>query len=106
MNRIANLLLKNADHTLLTRLVGKIFNMIDTPQEYLAYLVRIWKINTGEGNEESWCASITNALTNERRGFASLDELLDYLRTQAYQKYRSNEKKGGKNDLKTHDREK
>ena len=31
----------------------------------------------------SWCASLENAQTGERIGFASLDELFEYLQSQA-----------------------
>jgi hypothetical protein len=57
--------------------------MSETLQEYQAYLVRIWPVMNGEG--VIWRASITNAHTSESRGFASLDELFDYLRAQTYQ---------------------
>lgn len=57
--------------------------MSETLQEYRAYLIRIWSAMNAEG--VIWRASITNVHTSESRGFASLDELFDYLRAQTYQ---------------------
>jgi hypothetical protein len=45
---------------------------------YVSYLLRLWQVRCGEG--AAWLASLENARTGERRGFASLDELFDFLR--------------------------
>lgn len=45
---------------------------------YLAYMLRLWQVK-GEG-KLLWRASLEDVRTGERRGFASLEELLTYLR--------------------------
>ena len=45
---------------------------------YLSYLIRLWQISS-EG-ELVWRASLESPHTGERKGFASLDGLLDFLR--------------------------
>lgn len=49
-------------------------------QGYLSYMLRLWQ--TGEGNVAGWRASVHVIATGERRAFASLDELVAYLRDQ------------------------
>ncbi len=46
--------------------------------DYLSYLLRLWR----EGDEEKqvWRASLDSGLNGERYGFASLDDLFDFLR--------------------------
>jgi hypothetical protein len=46
--------------------------------DYLAYLLRLWRAKA-EG-ETTWRASLESSLTGERQGFASLDELFEFLR--------------------------
>jgi hypothetical protein len=46
---------------------------------YQSYLLRLWQVNEGEGG---WRASLESAQTGERRGFATLDDLFDYVRSQ------------------------
>lgn len=48
---------------------------------YLAYLLRLWQV--GSGGESTWRASLENAHTGERQGFASLDDLFRFLRQEA-----------------------
>jgi hypothetical protein len=55
--------------------------MIEQPREYMAYLVRIWPVRSK--GRTIWHVALENAHTGERRGFASLDDLIDYLRVQA-----------------------
>jgi hypothetical protein len=62
--------------------------------DYLSYLLRLWRVTgddkTNQGDEAShctgetvtWRASLESALTGERKGFASLDDLFDFLRRQ------------------------
>jgi len=38
---------------------------------------------TSDGEECSWCASLEQPGTEERRGFATLDDLFDFLREKA-----------------------
>ena len=54
--------------------------MAEERLEYLSYLLRLWP----EGGEEEavWRASLESPHTGERVGFASLEELFDYLRQQ------------------------
>ena len=44
----------------------------------MSYLLRLWQVSCGEGL--AWRASLESARTGERHGFASLDELSDFLR--------------------------
>jgi hypothetical protein len=44
---------------------------------YLSYLLRLWQEDK-EG--QAWRMSLENAHTDERKGFASLDELFSFLR--------------------------
>jgi hypothetical protein len=47
-------------------------------QDYLSYLLRLWW--AGKGERDGWRASLQDASTGERKSFASLDDLLLYLR--------------------------
>ena len=47
---------------------------------YLSYLLRLWQ--TGEGGERAWRASLESPGTKRRQGFASLETLFDFLRSQ------------------------
>ena len=47
---------------------------------YLAYLLRLWRVK--EEGKTTWRASLQSPQTRERRGFASLDTLFDFLRQQ------------------------
>jgi hypothetical protein len=47
---------------------------------YQAYLLRLWRVG-GEG-EAAWRASLEDAHTGERQGFADLDALFDHVRSQ------------------------
>ena len=46
---------------------------------YQSYLLRLWRAKEGE---EGWRASLESAQTGERRSFATLDALFDYVRSQ------------------------
>jgi hypothetical protein len=54
--------------------------MVSERPEYLSYLLRLWSVNGAE--KTVWRASLENALTGERKAFASLDDLFDFLRQQ------------------------
>lgn len=60
---------------------------------YVAYLLRLWQV--GEGENAWWRASLETPQTAERRGFASLDDLFEYLlaRTGAVSEPRARENK-------------
>ena len=47
---------------------------------YLSYLLRLWQ--TSDGGEQIWRASLQSSGTGKRQGFASLEELFDFLQTQ------------------------
>ena len=52
----------------------------DTPREqrqYFAYLLRVWQVSSA--GQISWRASLEDAETGERIGFADLDALCAYL---------------------------
>ena len=47
---------------------------------YLSYLLRLWQ--TGEGGKRTWRASLESPGTQRRQGFASLENLFDFLESQ------------------------
>jgi hypothetical protein len=47
--------------------------------DYQSYLLRLWRAKEGE---EGWRASLESAQTGERKGFATLDALFGYVRSQ------------------------
>lgn len=51
------------------------------PKRYHSYLLRMWQ--TSDGESCTWRASLEQPGTKERRGFASLDQLFDFLKDQA-----------------------
>jgi len=55
--------------------------------DYLSYLLRLWRGGDdggpqGAGEKPVWRASLESARTGERRSFATLDDLFDFLRGQ------------------------
>ena len=46
---------------------------------YHSYLLRLWQVNEGD---KGWRASLESAQSGELRGFATLDALFDYVRSQ------------------------
>lgn len=46
-------------------------------QDYLSYLLRLWRVNE---EETGWRASLESSYTGGRKGFANLDALFDFLR--------------------------
>jgi hypothetical protein len=44
---------------------------------YLAYMLRLWQVGSGE--ELAWRASLESHRTGERRGFANLEALFEFL---------------------------
>jgi hypothetical protein len=46
---------------------------------YVAYLLRLWQARDAEGVR--WRASLEDIRTGQRQGFASLEELFEFLRT-------------------------
>ena len=49
-------------------------------QHYLAYMLRLWQVSSD--GEPTWRASVESPHSGERKGFASLDDLFDFLRRQ------------------------
>ncbi len=47
---------------------------------YLAYMLRLWQ--AGSDEELTWRASLESPHTGERRGFASLEALFEFLEEQ------------------------
>lgn len=52
-------------------------------QRYLSYLLRMWQ--TSDGKKTVWRASLQSPISEERHGFASLEELMSFLQAQAEQ---------------------
>jgi hypothetical protein len=48
--------------------------------EYVSYLLRLWRVDGS--TQPIWRASLKSASTGEQVGFASLEELFDYLRAE------------------------
>ena len=48
------------------------------PRPYLSYLLRLWSAE--DGGERIWRASLESPHSGQRTGFASLDDLFDFLR--------------------------
>ena len=74
-----------------------------TEQHYLSYLLRLWQ--TCDGQTRIWRASLESPGTGERRGFADLQALFDFLSAeigqdqssdQPYGRHSVNEEKEGK----------
>jgi hypothetical protein len=68
---------------------------VEEQADYLSYLLRLWREDDGGGGHREdaepdqaggkavWRASLESVRTGERRSFASLEELFDFLREQA-----------------------
>ena len=54
--------------------------MAERQQDYASYLLRLWKME--EQGRAVWLASLENALTGERKNFASLAALAQFLQDQ------------------------
>jgi hypothetical protein len=54
--------------------------MIDDQHTYHAYLLRLWRVNSGHSTV--WHASVEDSRTGERKGFADLHGLLAFLEEQ------------------------
>lgn len=55
--------------------------MAEPRRLYLAYLVRLWRVNTEQGT--IWRASVESPHTAERRAFADLNQLFAFLEQRA-----------------------
>ena len=54
--------------------------MAERHPNYASYLLRLWKAE--EQGQRIWLASLENALTGERKNFASLAALVQFLQDQ------------------------
>jgi hypothetical protein len=54
--------------------------VIGKPPKYIAYLVRLWQVDTRTGR--LWHASLEDPHTGERKGFADLQSLFTFLKEQ------------------------
>jgi hypothetical protein len=55
----------------------------DGPPRYGAYLLRYWEVRSDlPGRPSTWRFSLEEAGTEERRGFASLEDLVAFLATE------------------------
>jgi hypothetical protein len=56
-------------------------------RDYVSYLLRMWQDSSDEepsrSKEAVWRATLQSPRTGERVGFASLDDLFDFLKVQA-----------------------
>ena len=50
--------------------------MSDKPEDYTSYLLRVWRVREFR---DTWRISLENAQTHELRGFASLEEVFEFL---------------------------
>jgi len=49
-------------------------------RRYFSYMLRLWE--TSDGERQMWRASLESPGSGERRGFASLQSLIDFLEAQ------------------------
>lgn len=54
--------------------------MSEKAETYCSYLLRLWRED--HNDEQIWRASLESAQTGERHNFATLDELIAFLREQ------------------------
>lgn len=59
--------------------------MFTEKRQYQAYLLRIWQIK--DAGQLVWRASLEDPHTSKRRGFASIEALLDFL----FEQFHNNE---------------
>jgi hypothetical protein len=52
------------------------------PEEYLSFVLRLWHQGIPGGR---WLSSLQNPITGERIGFASIDELFEFIRDKTRQ---------------------
>jgi hypothetical protein len=69
--------------------------MTEKRSRYLSYLLRLWQ--TGDAEEQTWRASLESPGDRERRGFASLEALFEFLTTQTGVESREGRDSEGRN---------
>ena len=62
--------------------------LVDIKKNYRSYLLRLWKDDAVEdiGTQE-WHIALENPFTGERRRFATLNDLFNYLESQLQEKH-------------------
>jgi hypothetical protein len=71
----------------------------EPPEEYLSYLLRLWK--TASEEPEAWRTSLEEPLTGLRRNFISADALFAFLRRQMALRSRGSDREGGDSEHST-----
>jgi len=54
----------------------------DKPPAYRSYLLRLWEERSEQPAMVAWRCSLEDPLTGQRRGFASLEALMDWLKAE------------------------
>ena len=70
---------------------------MDKQRRYLSYMLRLWE--TSDGEREIWRASLESPGSGQRRGFASVQSLIDFLEAQTSQTAPRNERVPDRDDL-------
>jgi hypothetical protein len=68
-------------------LFSKVKRLVNPPHAYRSYLLRLWQ--SDESESAVWLASLEDPHTGERRGFANLTSLFQFLSEQAEDDSRS-----------------
>jgi hypothetical protein len=66
-------------------------------RRYLSYMLRLWETSNGE--REIWRASLESPGSGQRRGFATLQSLIDFLEAQTSQTALQNEQDPDHDDV-------
>jgi len=56
--------------------------MTDQSSDYMAFLLRLWRVDENDGVQ--WRASLEEPGTGQRRGFADIDRLCAFLEEQCH----------------------
>ena len=70
--------------------------MSKQPERYLSYLLRLWQSESD--GQQVWRASLEKPGSGERQGFASIQDLVEFLWAQANQETRESGSKGTARD--------
>ena len=62
--------------------------LVDIKKNYRSYLLRLWKDNAVEDiGTQDWHIALENPFTGERRRFATLKDLFNFLESQIQEKH-------------------
>lgn len=67
--------------------------MSNQPRVYVSYVLRLWSAQSGSGVQ--WYMMLEHIPSGERQGFADLESLMEFLRTQTQLPPDSQVKQGG-----------